>query len=407
MRKNVKLIVGILIGLLIGCSLVLATADVFSSNQVTFDNTNTAGLSDDVQTALEELYEMSLNAASSCPSGYRRYEMENNEFACYYKPIFADDAVLDNINSTYVNNETPGIDFSLTSNTQTNSVYTNGKGIYELASTKDDKYPIYYYRGAVNNNNLNYAGFCWKIVRTTSTGGIKLIYNGEPDGSGHCTCTTGTCSLLSSTRAFNSSYNDAKYVGYMYDTDIPSTIKGDGANAASGTIDYWYKTNILNKNDSYGNSWSTYLEDTVWCNDRSGSESAYGAYTRLYTDKAPSLDCPQTADRYTVNSDNGNGKLTYPVGLLTADELTYAGAVYGSGNINSSFYLYTNQNYWLLSPFFCGVGGACVARVHATGYLIGNRVNNPYGVRPSVSLKLGTNLSGEGTSSNPYTISLS
>ena len=82
-------------------------------------------------------------------------------------------AVMDNINSTYVNNATPGIDFEQISSD------TNGKGIYTYSSTANDAYPIMYYRGDVDNNVL-FGGFCWKIVRTTDTGGIKLIYNGNP-----------------------------------------------------------------------------------------------------------------------------------------------------------------------------------------------------------------------------------
>ena len=62
----------------------------------------------------------------------------------------------------------------------------NGKGLYEYTKTMNDTYPVYYYRGDVENNNIKFGGFCWKIVRTTSTGGTKIIYNGEPNGSGQC-----------------------------------------------------------------------------------------------------------------------------------------------------------------------------------------------------------------------------
>ncbi len=63
---------------------------------------------------------------------------------------------------------------------------TNGKGLYILPGTESDTHPIYYYRGAVDNNNVVFAGYCWQMVRTTDTGGIKMIYNGEPvvTGSG-------------------------------------------------------------------------------------------------------------------------------------------------------------------------------------------------------------------------------
>ena len=75
---------------------------------------------------------------------------------------------------------------------------------------------IYYFNGAVEDNNVLFAGFCWKIVRTTETGGVKMIYNGvQKDGS--CN-NTGDASQLASTKEFNSSYNSPAYVGYMYNT---------------------------------------------------------------------------------------------------------------------------------------------------------------------------------------------
>ena len=86
--------------------------------------------------------------------------------------------VLDNQASTYVSAST-GIDFNVAPSD------TNGKGVYVRNGTESDAYPVYYYRGAVTNNNVIFGGFCWKIVRTTESGGIKLIYNGTP--------TDGTC----------------------------------------------------------------------------------------------------------------------------------------------------------------------------------------------------------------------
>ena len=118
-----------------------------------------------------------------------------------------EEAVLDNIASTYVTSPT-GIDFSQISSD------TNGKGLYILSSTVNDQYPIMYYRGAVENNNVKFANFCWKIVRTTESGGIKLIYNGTPDENGQCNATGEDTSI--GTSQFNSKYYDPTYVGYMY-----------------------------------------------------------------------------------------------------------------------------------------------------------------------------------------------
>ena len=98
--------------------------------------------------------------------------------------IMRDNAIIDNQKSKYVS-ATTGINWNNISSD------INGKGIYLRAGTENDPYPIYYYRGAVTDNNVVFAGFCWQIVRTTSTGGTKLIYNGEAnqvdDGNGNIT----------------------------------------------------------------------------------------------------------------------------------------------------------------------------------------------------------------------------
>ena len=95
---------------------------------------------------------------------------------------------------------------------------SNGKGLYLMNSTKNNSYPIYYYRGNVSNNNAKFAGFCWKIVRTTDTGGTKLIYNGTPDENGQCTNTTGDATQLENTSTFHERGGSPAYVGYMYGT---------------------------------------------------------------------------------------------------------------------------------------------------------------------------------------------
>ncbi len=84
--------------------------------------------------------------------------------------------VMDNINSTYVDNETPGINFGAVSSD------TNGKGVYTRAGTENEEYPIMYYRGNVLDNNVMLGNHCWKAVRTTDTGGVKLVYNGKYSG---------------------------------------------------------------------------------------------------------------------------------------------------------------------------------------------------------------------------------
>ena len=269
--------------------------------------------------------------------------------------IPTEEAVLDNIASTYVTSST-GIDFSQISSD------TNGKGLYILHGTENNTYPIYYYRGDVEDNNVKFANFCWKIVRTTETGGTKLIYNGIPDESGNCTNTTGEAAQIGIS-AFNSQMDDNAYAGYMYGTPGSSTYEETHANTndstIKGVIDTWYQNNLLN--------YTSYLEDTVWCNDRSidpnkGSLNGFSSYTTLgYGNNntvygagprvghnletvTPELTCPNSNDRFTVSTDNGNGALTYPVALLTADEVAFAGAVTGVDNTN--YYLYIAKPGW-------------------------------------------------------------
>lgn len=87
--------------------------------------------------------------------------------------LIASNAVRDDIQSEFVTSET-GIDYTYQSSD------TNGKGLYKYREQISEDYPIYYYRGEVYDNNVIFANYCWKIVRTTETGGIKLIYNGTP-----------------------------------------------------------------------------------------------------------------------------------------------------------------------------------------------------------------------------------
>ena len=173
-------------------------------------------------------------------------------------------------------------------------------------------------------------------------------------------------------------------------------------------IDNWYKSNMIN--------YTNYLEDTVWCNDRSINQLNgwdkdknattylyFGGYGRLRAGSSPSLECANLNDRFTVSSSNGNGKLTYPVALLTADEIVLAGAKWNTAH--SNFYLYTGQHCWALSPYNFGNNVAGGFRLDSVGYLISSNDTYSLGVRPAVSLKSGVDYtSGSGTTENPYVI---
>jgi len=594
--------------------------------------------------------------------------------------VLADQAVLDNVKSEFVSSNT-GINFGSTSSN------TNGKGVYQLSSTKDDTYPVYYYRGEVANNNVLFGGYCWKAVRTTSTGGVKLIYNGLPNENNECLNTTGTKTQLEVKSKFNEKYNSPAYNGYMYGDsysysakniywyssvkssnsytflnsrssssytyyysddiswngssyslvnkdgsevvktpwkDNYESLKGkyrcsSGSSTTCSTIYYvaavssssaytisltggkllndvninfsfsesviyengiytlvspttisvfdWYDryqdfknyyvcpngestctdvrfvvkssstsmdyilmsqgetyetvsensknskwiygndvvwdgtnytlTNTLesspvdwlidnenifkgyhytcfttgsscekvyymyyryvpsgndpypyyitltngdtiekamekmktNTNDStikiaidswYENNlidYADFLEDTVWCNDRSiysggwtkdGDATGYlyySPYNRASNLRKPDLSCSNINDSFTVSETNGNGKLKYPISLLTADEIMLAGGrLYSS---NSKYYLYTSKYWWALSPIVFNNNFAYEFNVPSNGGLYNYSVGNTYGVRPSVSLKPGILVNGgDGTDLSPYTLEL-
>ena len=187
-----------------------------------------------------------------------------------------------------------------------------------------------------------------------------------------------------------------------------STIKGN--NTTSGTLDYWYYNNIEQK------GYSGYIEDTIWCNDRSiyqlggwnrdggntRTDLLFGAMGRFYLYQ-PSFSCVGEMDNFTVSNKNGNGDLDYPVGLLTIDEVMLAGSKYNIYNI--SYYLYVNSNWWTFSPssntynYIRGINSGTY------GQVLFNDISYSLGVRPSISLKNNVVVSsGEGTVDNPFRI---
>ena len=241
----------------------------------------------------------------------------------------------------------------------------------------------------------------WRIIRTNSDGSVRLLYHG--------TSTTAENAYIGES-AFNSSYNDIAYVSYMYGNlgSVVNARENTTNSTIKTTIDNWYAKNMT--------SYTKYLSTTaVYCNDRSTSDNAYfGAYTRLITNKTPSYDCTATEDKFTVDTSTGNGKLTYPIALMTADEVSFAGGLYLTSAPTWYYYNSANKSstgstdWWLLSPFYWGGSGAFVFDVYGSfrpGDLNNGFVNNAVGVRPVISLKSCIKYStGNGSASDPYTI---
>ncbi len=279
---------------------------------------------------------------------------------------------------------------------------TNGT-IYQAP---DGEGTSYYFAGNTTENWLQFAGFYWRIIRINGDGTVRIIYNGTS------TSATGTGTKLSSTSAFNSSSGNNASVGYMYTN---GEVHGLGTSSIiKSAVDTWYQNNIASNTD-YKSKIST---TTGFCGDRSPSTNEtisngsggtgttttyYGAYIRLNINKIPTYNCSNDSDLYTTEgSEIGNEALTYPVGLITADEVAYAGGIRGVNN--SSYYLYTNQDYWTMSPYFFSAGTAYVFYVNSSGSLTYEYMPNALGVRPVLNLSADVQLSGTGTADDPFVV---
>ena len=302
-------------------------------------------------------------------------------------------------------------DFSTPFTTNTvNTLYKateNGTDVYYFAGQDTTTVPINnWVKFGKNSSNQD---LYWRIIRTNSDGSIRLLYHG--------TSTAATDAYIG-TSAFNNLTNDSMYAGYMYGTSGSQESNRTNTNNSKikAAIDNWYASNMT--------SYTKYLSTTaVYCSDRevgSGTYSAkgssfyYAAYERVYKNKTPTYDCTNDNDKFTVDASTGNGKLTYPIALMTADEIAYAGGVYVQ---NAPMWYYTNSTlesstgtklWWSLSPGSWDgtyAGSWLVLGSDNPGSLYNGNVGVLLGVRPVVSLKTCVKYStGNGTSETPYEI---
>ncbi len=294
-----------------------------------------------------------------------------------------------------------------------------------LASTEDDYGTSYYFRGAVTNNYVQFANKCWRIVRVGGDGSVKLILHNDNTAGAANPCnsannsTSAAFARYSGTTyesAFNTNYNDNAYVGFKYGTAGASDYATTHANTNKSTIltnlETWYNNNLK--------TYESVIDNSVWCNDKTNVTDTtfdpwsqnpnglgyaknltfYGATQRLISTSGsaggtvPSLKC------------NGElSKIASKIGLITADELAFAGYACGLGNTTT--YLQENATddwWWSLSPDSFDGGDAYVWGVSGGLGVFGGRVYSAGGVRPSISLKSTTNVSGDGTSTNPFKV---
>ena len=296
-----------------------------------------------------------------------------------------------------------------------------------LASAEDDYGTSYYFRGAVTNNYVEFANKCWRIVRVSGDGSVKLIlHNDNPTGAANpCDAANNSASAAFARysgetykSAFNEKTDDNAYLGFMYGaagaTDYASTHANTNKSTILTNLETWYTNNLKTYADT--------IADTVWCNDKTNvtdtsydpwgwtpngygygkNVTYYGATQRLISTNGrtggtgPSLKC-----------NSGLSKINSKVGLITADELAYAG--YAAALKNTTTYLQENatDTDWLsLSPSVFFSVYAFVWSVNGGSGDFGNySVNSDGGVRPAISLIISTTISGgTGTSEDPYVV---
>ena len=379
-----------------------------------------------------------------------------------------------------------------------------------LYKTEDDYGDVYYYRGDVQNNNVYFGGYYFKIIRTNGDGSIRLIYNGETKNA-----TSNNTAINNTAYQYNNHYQDPTYVGYMYGknfeyqvsdetiyNDISSLAKyyfADGyefdktnevyklkGNMKQGTfsemkdefgtypytcrntsstgscevlikvnslvsetsikaqyysysstsldgtrtneissnvkmqLDNWYENNIIGKENN-GYLVTNYIVDNTFCSDRSITDLTYNSgyklnihtryspYTRLYQNKikTTNLKCNDVRDRFSITSDYGNADLTYPVALITADEVMLAGGSYSAKNEN--YYLHTNGYFWTMTPSFwtSAYAFSFVNDVYPEGIMSSYRINSRQGLRAVINIRPDVLiLCGDGTMDSPYQLRL-
>ena len=311
---------------------------------------------------------------------------EGTEKPTLYDKILADNPVRstrDTFNTTF------------TSNTTETLFTSTEKNVHNTTDTT-----VYYYAGDVRNNWVKFGGYYWRIIRTNSDGSIRLLY--------HSTSSEATDAYIGTSK-FNTVKNDPMYVGYMYGSS--GSLENNRLNTNNSTIktviDEWYKNNL--------NNYNKYLSATaVYCNDRGtsyGSSIYFPAYTRLVTNKTPTYNCMNSKDAFSEN--NSEAKLTYPIGLMTADEVSFAGGLWLE-EAKSWFYKNsitlssTGENFWwTLTPYFwSGSSAAMLAiRVSTPGAIKSDVTTDEGVIRPVISIK-GDNIwkSGDGSATNPYEV---
>ena len=279
-----------------------------------------------------------------------------------------------------------------------------------LYKSQEDNTDVYYFAGDARNNWVKFGGYYWRIIRTNSDGSIRLLYSGT---------SSDTIEGYIGNGDYNTLYKDTMYNGYMYGTS--GSLENNRANTTDSTIknivDTWYKNNLTD--------YTKYLsKEAVYCNDRSITNSfdttqniINSSYSRNVSGSQPTYDCMSQEDSFSA--ENPLAKLTYPVGLITADEFVYAGGEWSNTKDNEkNIWVDSNKNnqhilsgkwWWTMTPSYwmSSWGETRVFNISQKSYRLDD--NGVYSanaaIRPVISIK-GDNIwkNGDGSAEHPYEI---
>lgn len=271
-----------------------------------------------------------------------------------------------------------------------------GSGLYK---TEDDDGTSYYFRGAIDNNYVSFAGFTWRIVRINGNGTIRLIYNGSI-GSSNFNVKQGS---PYGKEASYTSYNESACTlnsPCISDYDTSTSTFNNNKTVTNSTmktyLENWYKNNLASYDSKI--ALERFCADTTHPNFSSSDDLiCFGASLRMDS-HSPLLKCSDTSETY-----GGNYKLK--IGLLTADEMSFAGLGDETNSSTTNNYLYYSGYWYTMSLLFSNTNHGRLFSGYRGKITDFRGVTYSQAVRPVINLNSNVDITGgDGTSSNPYTI---
>ncbi len=298
----------------------------------------------------------------------------------------------------------------------------------------DDFGDTYYFRGRINDNWVKFGqtsdnkDIYWRIIRINGNGSIRLIYAGSENPATSDGYIGNSYSYIKPVAWIEGwvEYNrDNMYVGYEW---ISGNMHGYGNGATKSNVlqelNTWFAENL---NEEFNNGYGEIDKDVGFCNNRSGNnnqkyeetyldvggtggtETYYDGYKRLYNRENPTFKCStlanKTSDYFTYKSASiGTKSLDYPIGLIDANEVVYAGGVGGNTGGNELYYLYTGRSYWTMTPYATFSGDARIFVVDSNGRPSGSVPQISSDIRPVINLKSSVEFIGSGLYTDPYVI---